>query len=147
MGEVAMRNNISFGDGVYKSTDAGKTWKHMGLKNSWAIGKIAVDPQNPDKVFVSLWGKFLVPAAKRAYTAPIDGGQNWQRLLYVDDSTGCVDVKMDPTNSLILYASMWQAHIHPIILAVVEREAAYTKSTDGGDTWKLISRNPVCQSA
>ncbi|MGP8215480.1 MAG: WD40/YVTN/BNR-like repeat-containing protein, partial [Bacteroidia bacterium] len=142
MGEVAMRNNISFGDGVYKSTDAGKTWKHIGLKDSWAIGKIAVDPQNPDRVFVASMGKIFGGGGERGLYRSMDGGKNWQRLLYVDDSTGCVDVKMDPTNPLILYASMWQAHRTPYSLSSGGKGSGLYKSIDGGDTWKLISQNP-----
>jgi photosystem II stability/assembly factor-like uncharacterized protein len=142
MGEVEMRNNISFGDGVYKSTDAGKTWKHMGLEKSYAIGTIAVDPQNPDIVYVAAMGKIYGANKERGLYRSKDGGTTWQQVLSYDDSTGCVDVKIDPNNPLILYASMWRAHRTPYSLSSGGKGSGLYKSTDGGSTWKLISENP-----
>ncbi|MDE3143016.1 MAG: glycosyl hydrolase [Bacteroidota bacterium] len=141
-GEVEMRNNISFGDGVYKSSDAGKTWKHIGLEKSYAIGTIAVDPQNPDIVYAAALGKIFGANKERGLYRSKDGGANWQQVLNYDDSTGCVDVKIDPNNPLIIYASMWRAHRTPYSLSSGGKGSGLYKSMDGGNTWKLISENP-----
>ncbi|HVM89553.1 MAG TPA: hypothetical protein VMT76_15300 [Puia sp.] len=142
MGEVEMRNNISFGDGVYKSTDAGKTWKHAGLEKSYAIGTIAIDPQNPDIVYAAAMGKIFGANKERGLYRTKDGGVTWQQVLSYDDSTGCVDVKIDPNNPLIIYASMWRAHRTPYSLSSGGKGSGLYKSMDGGNSWKLISENP-----
>ncbi len=142
MGEVEMRSNVSFGDGVYKSTDAGKSWKHMGLQNADAIGTIVVHPQNADLVYVASMGKIFGPNNERGLFRSKDGGTSWQNILKEDDSTGCADIKMDPTNPLILYASMWKAHRTAYSLSSGGKGCGLFKSLDGGDTWKLISENP-----
>jgi photosystem II stability/assembly factor-like uncharacterized protein len=142
MGEVEMRGNISFGDGVYKSTDAGKTWKHIGLEKSYAIGTIAIDPQNPDLVYVAAMGKVFGPNKERGLFRTKDGGRTWEKVLSQDDSTGCADVKIDPSNPLILYASMWKAYRTPYTLSSGGKGSGLYKSTDGGNSWKLISENP-----
>ena len=139
-----MRGNISFGDGVYKSIDAGKTWKHMGLPESYAIGTITVHPQNPDLVYAAALGKIWgpTPNKERGLFRSKDGGKSWEKILFVDDTTGCVDVKMDPANPAILYASMWKAWRTPYSLSSGGKGSGLYKSTDGGDTWKLLSENP-----
>ena len=144
MGEVEMRGNISFGDGVYKSIDAGKTWKHMGLDETNAIGTMVVHPQNPDIVYAAALGKIWgpTPNKERGLFRSKDGGKTWEKILYVDDTTGCVDVKMDPQNPSILYASMWKAWRTPYSLNSGGTGSGLFKSTDGGDSWKLISENP-----
>jgi photosystem II stability/assembly factor-like uncharacterized protein len=142
MGEVEMRNNISFGDGVYKTTDAGKTWKHMGLEKSYAIGSIAVDPQNPDIVYAAAMGKIFGANKERGLYRSKDGGTSWQQVLNYDDSTGCADVKIDPNNPLIIYASMWRAHRTPYSLSSGGKGSGLYKSLDGGSSWKLISDKP-----
>ena len=142
MGEVEMRSNVSFGDGVYKSTDAGKSWKHIGLKNTDAIGSIAVHPQNAEVVYVAAMGKIFGPNNERGLYRTKDGGLSWQNILKYDDSTGCADIKMDPVNPLILYASMWKAHRTAYSLSSGGKGSGLYKSEDGGDTWKLISENP-----
>ena len=144
MGEVEMRGNISFGDGVYKSIDAGKTWRHTGLEATNAIGTIAVHPQNPDLVYAAAMGNIWGPAPnkERGLFRSRDGGKNWEKILYIDDTTGCVDVKMDPVNPAILYASMWKAWRTPYSLSSGGKGSGLYRSTDGGDTWKLISENP-----
>ncbi|MGI8952876.1 MAG: VPS10 domain-containing protein [Chitinophagaceae bacterium] len=144
MGEVEMRGNISFGDGVYKSIDAGKTWKHVGLTETDAIGTIVINPQNPDLVYAAAQGKIWgpTPNKERGLFRSKDGGKTWDKILYVDDTTGCVDVKMDATNPAILYASMWKAWRTPYSLSSGGKGSGLYKSTDGGDTWKLISENP-----
>lgn len=144
MGEVEMRGNISFGDGVYKSLDAGKTWNHIGLTESYAIGTIVVHPQNQDLVYVAAQGKIWgpTPNKERGLFRSKDGGKTWEKILYVDDTTGCVDVKMDPVNPAILYASMWKAWRTPYSLNSGGKGSGMYKSIDEGDTWKLISENP-----
>ena len=144
MGEVEMRGNISFGDGVYKSTDAGKSWKHLGLSATNAIGTIVIHPQNPDLVYAAAMGKIWgpTPNKERGLFRSRDGGKSWEKILYVDDTTGCVDVKMDPVNPTILYASMWKAYRTPYSLSSGGNGSGLYKSKDGGETWKLISENP-----
>lgn len=144
MGEVEMRGNISFGDGMYKSIDAGKTWKHTGLTQTGAIGTIAVHPQDPDLVYAAAQGKIWgpTPNKERGLFRSKDGGKTWDKILYVDDTTGCVDVKMDAVNPAILYASMWKAWRTPYSLSSGGKGSGLYKSIDGGDTWTLLSENP-----
>ena len=142
MGEVEMRSNVSFGDGVYKSNDAGKSWKHIGLNNADAIGTIVVHPQNADLVYVASMGKIFGANNERGLYRTKDGGSTWQQILKYDDSTGCADVKMDPVNPLILYATMWKANRTAYSLSSGGKGSGLFKSEDGGDTWKLISENP-----
>src|SRR6266571_8227071 len=98
MGETELRGNIMQGDGVYKSTDAGKTWKHIGLADTQAISRIRVHPANPDIVFVSALGHPYAPNAERGVFRSKDGGQSWQKVLYKDEDTGAVDLAFDPAN-------------------------------------------------
>jgi len=143
MGEVEMRGNISFGDGVYKSTNGGKTWKHMGLKESYAIGEIAVHPTNENILYVAAQGNIWKPNKERGVYRSVDGGTTWQQVLKgKDDSTGCVDVKIDPLNPAIIYASMWKAGRKPYALEAGGTGSGLYKSIDGGTTWTLISENP-----
>ena len=141
-GEVEVRGNISFGDGAYKSTDGGKSWKHIGLDKTYAIGTMVVHPQNPDIVFAAAMGKLFGSNKERGVYRSKDGGQSWQAVLQVDDSTGCVDIKMDPSNPLVLYASMWQAYRNAWSLSSGGKGSGLYKSTDGGDSWSLVSENP-----
>ena len=141
MGEVEMRSNISFGDGVYKSTDGGKTWKHSGLEKTYAIGTMVVDPKNDDVVYAAAMGKIFGVNKERGLYKSFDGGKTWKNILYINDSTGCVDVKMDPTNPLVLYASMWQASRNAYSLNSGGKGCGLYKSTDGGESWHLLSEN------
>ena len=142
MGEVEMRSNVSFGDGVYKSTDAGKSWKHVGLEKTNAIGTITIDPKNENVVYVAAMGKIFGPNKDRGVYKSTDGGGTWKNILYINDSTGCADIKMDPSNSLVLYATMWQAQRTPYSLSSGGKNTGLYKSSDGGETWKLLSENP-----
>ena len=135
MGEAEMRGNISFGDGIYKSVDAGKSWKHIGLEKSYAIQNIIVHPQNPDIVYASCMGKVFGANKERGLYRSRDGGKSWEQILSKDDSTGCSDVKFDPSNPMILYASLWQAHRTPYSLSSGGKGSGLYKSTDGGDDW------------
>ncbi|MEO5674228.1 MAG: hypothetical protein ABIQ74_06250, partial [Chitinophagales bacterium] len=142
MGEAEMRSNISFGDGIYKSTDAGKTWKHTGLEKSYAIQNILIHPQNSQLIYASCMGKIFGANPDRGLYRSRDGGNEWQKILFVNDSTGCYDVKFDPVNPAIMYATMWQAHRTPFSLSSGGKGCGLYKSVDGGDHWNNISQNP-----
>jgi len=142
MGEAEMRNNISFGDGMYKSTDAGKTWKHIGLEKSYAIQNIVVHPKNPDLVYCSAMGKIFGANAERGLYRSKDGGKTWQLILSKNDSTGCVQIVMDPVNPDVLYASLWQARRSAYDLVSGGAGSCLYKSIDGGDHWTSLSQNP-----
>lgn len=142
MGEAEMRGNVSFGDGIYKSTDAGKTWKHAGLSKSSVIQNIIVHPKKPELVYASCMGKVFGANKERGVYRSSDGGETWQQILSKDDSTGCFDVKFDPTNPQIIYASLWQAHRTPYSLSSGGKGSGLYKSIDGGNSWKNISQHP-----
>jgi len=142
MGEAEMRGNISFGDGLYKSKDAGRTWKHMGLEKSYAISTILVHPTNPDIVYVTCMGKVFGTNPERGLYRSKDGGTSWQRILSKNDSTGSVSVAFDPSNPHVLYASLWQSCRNPWSLSAGGTGSGLYKSEDGGDTWTDISKFP-----
>ena len=144
MGEVEMRGNISFGDGMYKSIDGGKSWKHIGLQNTYAIGSIAIHPSNENIVYVAAQGHIWGPNKERGLYKSIDGGLTWQQILSPEnDTSGCVDVKLDPNNPNIVYASMWKAYRTPYSLSSGGGTGnGLYKSMDGGVTWKCLSTNP-----
>src|ERR1039458_9800421 len=108
-GEACIRGNISHGDGVYKSLDGGKTWKNIGLRDSRAIGKVIVNPNNPDIVFVAALGHPYGPNTERGIFRTVNGGKSWEKVLYKDENTGGIDVALDPHNPNILFAALWQA--------------------------------------
>src|SRR5271167_1826847 len=108
-GEACLRGNVTHGDGIYKSVDAGKTWKNVGLKDSRAVGKLIVHPRNPDIVYVAALGHPYGPNAERGVFRTMDGGKTWEKVLYKDENTGAVDVAFDPHNPNILFAALWQA--------------------------------------
>ncbi len=112
-GEACLRGNISYGDGVYKSTDAGKTWKNVGLKDTRHIGAVIIDPRNPDIVLVAALGHAWGPNSERGVFRTADGGKTWQKVLYRDDNTGAIDVVFDPNNSSVVYAALWQVRRQP----------------------------------
>ena len=148
MGEACLRANISSGDGVYKSTDAGKTWTHVGLSESSQIGRMRIHPTNPDIVYVAAVGHPYGPNAERGVFRTKDGGKSWQKVLFVDDKTGAADIAMDPSNPQVLYATTWQVLRTPWNVTSIGPGSALYKSTDGGDTWnKLASGLPASQLA
>jgi photosystem II stability/assembly factor-like uncharacterized protein len=142
MGEAEMRGNVSFGDGIYKSADAGKTWNHSGLEKSGVIQNIIVHPQHPELVYASCMGKVFGANKERGVYRSKDGGKSWEQILAKDDSTGCYDVKFDPNNPLIIYATLWQAHRTPYSLSSGGKGSGLHKSFDGGNTWTDISKKP-----
>ncbi len=139
MGEAAIRGNVSHGDGVYKSTDAGKTWKNVGLGRTFQISRVRVDPRNPDVVYVAAQGHVWSSNAERGIYRSRDGGKSWDRVLFVSEKTGACDLAMDPTNPRILFAGMWQAYRKPWTLESGGAESGLYRSTDGGDTWKRLT--------
>ena len=138
MGESCIRGNVSHGDGVYRSTDAGKTWTHVGLRDTMQIGRIRVHPRDPDLVYVAALGHTWGPNAERGVFRSKDGGKTWSKVLFVDDRTGAVDLAMDPANPRVLYAAFWQAQRTPWSLESGGPGSGLYKSTDGGDTWKKL---------
>jgi photosystem II stability/assembly factor-like uncharacterized protein len=138
-GEAFIRSNISIGNGVYKSTDAGKTWTHMGLDRTGRIGRIVIDPRNPDVVFAAAMGHSYGPQPERGLFRTIDGGKTWQRVLFVDENTGCSDVAIDPNNARILFAGMWQLEIHTWGRTSGGPGSGLYISRDGGSTWQKLT--------
>jgi photosystem II stability/assembly factor-like uncharacterized protein len=162
-GENNPRNSVSYGDGVYKSTDGGKTWKNVGLKKSFQIGRIAIHPKNPDIVYVGVLGRLYGPSEERGLYKTTDGGKTWERVLFVDDRTGVIDVAMNPADPETLLVSMWERQrdgfdSHPgSEVPIVEGYDGYDpskkwgpgsgiyKTTDGGKKFhKLTSGLPNC---
>ena len=125
----------SYGDGVYKSTDAGKTWKHIGLELTRQTSWIRIHPTNPDVVYVGAQGATYGPTPDRGVYKSTDGGASWKKVLYVDENTGCVDLAMDMTNPRILYAAMWDHGRTPYQVRSGGKGSGFYKSTDGGETW------------
>jgi photosystem II stability/assembly factor-like uncharacterized protein len=142
MGETELRGNIMQGDGVYKSVDAGKTWTHIGLGDSQAISRIRVHPTNPDIVFVSALGHPYGPNPERGVFRSKDGGKTWQKVLYRDDKVGAVDLTLDPNNPDVLFAALWDVYRTPWLLNDGGPGSGLYKTTDGGDHWTEITRNP-----
>ncbi|MCX6544401.1 MAG: glycosyl hydrolase [Acidobacteria bacterium] len=142
MGETELRGNIIQGDGVYKSTDAGKTWTSVGLTDTQAISRIRVHPKNPDLVYVAALGKPYAPGPERGVFRSKDGGKTWERILFHDPKSGVVDLSMDPNNPDVLYAAMWEVFRTPHSLSSGGPGSGLLKSTDGGTTWTELTRNP-----
>jgi photosystem II stability/assembly factor-like uncharacterized protein len=140
-GEACIRGNIAQGDGVYKSLDGGKTWKNVGLRDSRAIGKVIVNPNNPDIVFVAALGHPYGPNAERGIFRTTDGGKNWEKVLYKDENTGGIDVAFDPHNPNILFAALWQARRTSWSLDDGGPGSGLYRSGDGGTTWKRLEEH------
>jgi len=137
-GEACVRGNISHGDGVYKSLDGGKSWKNIGLKDTRAIGKVIVNPKNPDIVFVAALGHPFGPNEERGVFRTTDGGKTWQKVLYKDPDTGAVDIAFDPNNPHILFATLWQVRRQPWTLTSGGPGSGIYRSDDDGATWKEV---------
>ncbi len=141
MGESCIRGNFSHGDGVYKSVDAGKTWKRAGLEDSRIVGRIRIHPKNPDLVYVAALGHAAGTNEQRGVFRSKDGGKTWDRVLFKSNKAGAVDLSMDASNPNVLYAAIWEAKRTPYSLESGGPDSGLWKSTDGGDTWTDISRN------
>ena len=141
MGEACIRGNIMQGDGVYKSTDAGKTWKHSGLADTQVIAKIRVHPTNPDLVYAAAFGHPAGPNDERGVFRSKDGGKNWQRILFRNNRTGAIDLAIDRNNPSVLYAALWEAYRISWQMSSGGPGSGLFKSTDGGDSWTEITRN------
>ncbi|HLB92450.1 MAG TPA: hypothetical protein VJK27_08935 [Terriglobales bacterium] len=140
-GEACLRGNIAQGDGVWKSVDAGKSWKNIGLKDSRAIGKVIVNPRNPDIVFVAALGHPYGANVERGVFRSLDGGKTWEKVLYKDENTGAVDVAFDPQNSNILFATLWETRRTPWTLSSGGPGSGLYRSNDAGATWKKLEEH------
>ena len=139
-GESNVRNTVSFGDGVYKSTDGGQTWQHMGLKESERISAIVIHPQNHDIVYIGAMGHVFGPNEERGVFMTTDGGKTWTKTLYIDNQHGVSDIQMDPTNPNILYAGMWRFERKPWTHQSGSEKGGLYKSIDGGRTWNKLTK-------
>jgi photosystem II stability/assembly factor-like uncharacterized protein len=139
MGEPAIRGNVSHGDGVYKSTDAGKTWTNVGLKNTYQISRVRVHPKNADLVYVAAQGHVWGANPERGVFRSKDGGKTWDKVLFVSEKTGASDLVMDAANPRVLYAGFWQVNRKPWALESGGTESGVYKTVDGGDTWKKLA--------
>ena len=139
-GEGLQRPDLSTGDGIYKSTDGGKTWRNVGLRDAQQIGSVIIDPKDPNRVFVASLGHPYGPNEERGVYRSTDGGATWRRVLYKDENTGAIQVAFDPTNSQIVYADLWAGRQGPWENGAWQGpESGLFKSTDGGDTWKKLT--------
>jgi len=140
-GESTLRDSVGFGNGVYKSTDAGRTWTHLGLSDTQHIGKIAIDPRNPDVVFVAAIGHLYAANADRGLYRSRDGGRTWQKVLYKDENVGAVEVVIDPTDARVVYAGLWNTRRPPWFVYAPTNGpgGGIHKSTDGGSTWQQLT--------
>ncbi|HZD33352.1 MAG TPA: hypothetical protein VE779_17035, partial [Candidatus Angelobacter sp.] len=137
-GEACIRGNIVGGNGVYKSIDAGATWKFVGLADTHAIGRLIVNPKNPDIAFVAALGHPFGENAERGIFRTRDGGKTWEKVLYKDSKSGGIDITFDPSNANILFAALWQAKRTPWSMDSGGPGSGLYKSIDGGATWKEI---------
>jgi photosystem II stability/assembly factor-like uncharacterized protein len=140
-GECDIRNDMITGDGVYKSADAGKTWHYAGLRDTHTICDIVVDPQNPEVVYAASMGHVFGPNPQRGVFKSTDGGKTWQKILYVNDQTGAIDLVMMPNNPKVLYAVMWQADRTPWGLSSGGAGSGIFKTTDGGAKWTNLTHS------
>lgn len=142
MGESELRGNVMQGNGIYKTTDGGKTWKNVGLADTQAISRIRVDAKDPNLVYATVLGHPYGRSTERGVFRSTDGGVSWKKILYRDDRAGAEDLSIDPHNPKIMYASIWDVYRTPWSLSSGGPASGLFKSVDGGDTWKEITRNP-----
>jgi photosystem II stability/assembly factor-like uncharacterized protein len=141
-GEADIRGNIIQGGGAYKSTDGGKTWAHIGLADTQVISKIRVHPTNPDLVYVAAFGHHAAPNPDRGVYRSTDGGKNWEKILFRDNKTGANELVIDPKNPQVIYVALWEAYRNAFEMSSGGPGSGIFKTTDGGDHWTEISRNP-----
>ena len=140
-GEACIRGNITYGNGVYKTIDGGRTWRNIGLRDTRHIGAVIVDPKNPNIVFVAALGHAYGPNEERGVFRTTDGGATWQKVLFKDNKTGAIDVVFNPANSATLFASLWEVYRTPWSLSSGGAGSGLYKSIDGGATWKRLEGN------
>ena len=140
-GEATIRGNVSHGDGVYKSTDGGATWRNIGLSDTRHIGDLAIHPRNPDIVYVAALGHAWGPNSERGVYRTTDGGATWKKVLYKSDRAGAAFLSMDPSHPDVLYATIWQAQRYPHTLDIGVEDSGLWRSMDGGETWTELTRN------
>jgi photosystem II stability/assembly factor-like uncharacterized protein len=140
-GETFLRANISIGDGIYKSTDAGENWERQGLEKTGRIGRVIVHPQDPDIVYAAALGSVYEPQQERGVYRTLDGGETWERILFVDENTGASDLVMDPNNPRILFAGMWEISINTWSRKSGGPGSSLWLTLDGGETWKKLEGN------
>lgn len=138
-GSIDTRGNTSQGRGAWRSTDAGRTWKSIGMKNAGQIGRLQVHPTDPDRVFAAVLGRPFGKSPERGIFRSKDGGANWERVLFLNDSTGASDLAMDPRNPRILFAALWRAERKPWTMLSGSPEGGIFRSADGGDTWQRLA--------
>src|SRR5256714_5789945 len=140
-GEGLHRPDLSVGDGVYKSTDAGKTWMHLGLRDGQQIAQLAVDPKTPDRIFVAVAGHPYGPNEERGICRSLDGGKIFEKVLYRDENVGASDVQIDPSNPQVVYAALWESREGPWENGVFNGDGGgIFKSVDGGKTWRQLTQ-------
>tara|TARA_Y100000588_G_scaffold103156_3_gene112375 strand:+ start:269 stop:3457 length:3189 start_codon:yes stop_codon:yes gene_type:complete len=142
MGEACIRLDVSYGDGVYRSTDRGKTWTHLGLSDTRHIGRVRVHPKDPDTVYVAALGHAFGPNKQRGVFRTTDGGKNWEQVLFKSEDAGAIDISMDPNNPRILYSAFWQVRRDFWSLNSGGPGSGLHRSMDGGTTWTDITQNP-----
>jgi photosystem II stability/assembly factor-like uncharacterized protein len=146
MGESHIRGNIMQGDGIYKSTDAGKTWTSVGFKTpGFTISRIRIHPTNPDIVYVAVFGNVVADSAERGIYRTRDGGTSWQRVLHRDDKSAGIEVQIDANDPSVVYASLWEAYRRSWQMSSGGPGSGLFKSTDAGDTWTEITRAGACR--
>jgi len=138
MGEACVRGNATHGDGVYKSVDAGRTWRNIGLEDSYHIGAVRVHPKNPDVVYVAALGHLWGPNEMRGVYRTTDGGATWKQVLKRNNTAGAVDIAMDPGNPRVLYAALWEISRKPWRMDSGGPASGLFKSTDGGENWTKL---------
>jgi len=139
-GEDTSRNSVAWGDGVYRSTDGGKTWQHMGLKETMHISRIAIDPRDPNVIVVGALGRLWGPNVERGIFRSTDGGKTWSHALRLDENTGCIDLDVDPRNPNVMVASMWERRRYAYDFVSGGPKSGIYKSTDAGKTWRKVSK-------
>ena len=142
MGEACIRLDVTHGDGVYRTTDAGKTWSHLGLQDARHISRVRVHPQNPDIVYVAALGHAFGPSPQRGIFRSTDGGASWEHVLSKGQDVGAADLSIDPSNPRVLFAAMWEARRTFWSMSSGGSASGIYRSTDGGDTWTDITENP-----
>ncbi len=142
MGEACIRLDVTHGDGVHRSTDAGRSWQHLGLEDTRHIARVRIHPTNPDIVYVAALGHAFGPNNQRGIYRSSDGGRNWEHILFKSENAGAADLTIDPTNPRILFASIWQVRRNFWNLTSGGPDSGLWRTMDGGDTWEDVSTNP-----